>query len=199
MSAETRSEWWWTFNALSMLFGTLAIVALVRRGVALGSCVRPLELVLDAYNAATKILLGWAEPFVRSAKGRTASFLGHPPTLHPQWRDFVVLLVVMYGSIARGMFQSRVSTLIAASIGAASAFGAILFSPYGRDDDFLRIAASMSFGLVSLILVGCFLRFTSIAPNTGLAMLRGVAYYFLGVFGAALFFAIDAGAKLLMG
>ena len=98
-----RGDFGWMFQLLSALMTTLAIVALARHAFVTWSLSAPMALIMDAYNATMRLLLGWAEPYLQAALTWLGSFVGWRPTLYPHWRDIFVLTVLWVAGTNRSL------------------------------------------------------------------------------------------------
>ena len=96
----------WPFGLLTSLVAALALVALVRRAVDIGSLGAALDSVMAAYAAATQLMLGWAEPHLQALVASVNGYLDLHLTLHPYWRDAFVLFAVYGAGYARACFAS---------------------------------------------------------------------------------------------
>ena len=91
----------WGYAGLSALMSTLALVALARHAFVTGSLSAPMRLILDAYSATMRVLLGWAQPYLQTVLTRLGSFIGWRPTLYPHWRDLLVVLLLALAAASR--------------------------------------------------------------------------------------------------
>jgi len=103
---ETRRVGLWTFGLLTSLVTALALVALVCRAVDVRSLGAPLDSVMAAYTATTRLALGWAEPYLQTLVASVNGHLNWDLTLHPYWRDAFVLFAVYAAGYARACFIS---------------------------------------------------------------------------------------------
>jgi hypothetical protein len=119
---EAKRNFFWSFTLLTILLQALAIVALARRAVELGSLSAPLELVMAAYKATMQLLFGWAEPYLRTALASINSYLNWHVTLYPYWKDYFVLFalysvaynrVITIDSLERGFAKSKCLAMFA--------------------------------------------------------------------------------------
>jgi hypothetical protein len=83
-----------------MIFGTLSVVMLVRHGFTDG-LVAPLQSALDYYDAALQILIGWTEPWIKSAF-QSAGLRFH---LFGIWKHMFVLMVVCVSVAVRVLWK----------------------------------------------------------------------------------------------
>jgi hypothetical protein len=117
--AEASDDTSWSFSLLSFIFGTLAIVALARRGITTGSLVAPLQVIVDTYAATTQLLFGWAEPYIQSLLTWLGSAFNWHLILYPHWKDVFVLSFVLIGGLARTHWRlgARLDGLVYAGLG----------------------------------------------------------------------------------
>ena len=138
----------WTFGLLTSVAATLALAALVRNAVAIRSLGFPLESVMAAYTAATQSALGWAEPYLQMLVGSVNAHLNLHLTLHPSWKDALVLFAVYGAGYAGASLNSKVPTLRLAFVArqmmlaVAVLFAAIVVgvTPLRSDDVMTQIA-----------------------------------------------------------
>jgi hypothetical protein len=134
---DARVDLGWTFRLLSALMTTLALVALARHAFATWSLSAPMQLVIDAYSATTRLLFGWAEPYLQAALTWLGDLIGWRPTLSPHWRDVFVLLALWSTGWSRGLrHEGRPWLSFAVSGVVGSIIAALLVGvepEYGRD------------------------------------------------------------------
>jgi hypothetical protein len=92
MARGGRVFWW--LAIASTILSTLAIVSLARHALLLRSLSAPIELLLSAYSATIRVLLGWAEPPLQGTLTWLGSFIGWRPTLYLHWRDMLVVVAI---------------------------------------------------------------------------------------------------------
>src|SRR5262245_33730137 len=92
---------WWLFNLLSAAMSALAIVALARHAFVTWSLTAPMVLIMDAYTAVMQLLFGWAHPYIQAALTWLGNVVGWRPTLHPHWRDVLVLTMLWASGFVR--------------------------------------------------------------------------------------------------
>ena len=131
-----RGDFGWLFTLLSALMTTLAIVALARHAFVTWSLTAPMALVMDAYNATVRSLLGWTEPYLQAALIWVGSFTGWRPTLYPHWRDIFVLTVLWVAGTNRSLRRHGAAWLQITSLGAVGAIAAALLAG-AQPNDFL--------------------------------------------------------------
>jgi hypothetical protein len=103
---KAKRTGFWTFSLLTSLISTLALVALVRRAIDIGSLAAPLNAMMAAYNATTQLAFGRAEPHLQALVASVDAHLNLPLTLHPYWKDALVLFGVYGAGYARAAFVS---------------------------------------------------------------------------------------------
>lgn len=94
----------WTFGLATSLIGALALIALVRGAIDVGSLAAPLDLAMAAYAAATQLLFGPAESHLRMLIASVNARLNFHLTLYPYWKDALVLFAVYGAGHARAYF-----------------------------------------------------------------------------------------------
>ena len=104
-----KQAFWSTVGLLSILLNGLALVALVRRAVDLGSLAKPLDLMMVAYSAATQMALGWAEPYLQTLMVAVNDYLGSHLVLYPSWKDALVWFGTCGAAYARASIMFDVS------------------------------------------------------------------------------------------
>ena len=138
----------WTFGLLTSLISTLALVALVRRAIDIGSLAAPLNVMMAVYNATMQMAFGRAEPSLQMLVASLDSHLNLHLTLHPSWKDALVLFSVygvgyaragfVFGEFKFGLgFALRQLMLAIAALFAAAVVGLL---PLRSDDVFYQIA-----------------------------------------------------------
>jgi hypothetical protein len=145
---EAKRVGLWTFGLFISLVTTLALVALVRRAVDVRSLGAPLEPVMAAYAAATQLALGWAEPHLQTLVASINGTLNWRLTLHPYWRDALVLFAVYGAGYARACFISDerklglavVVRLVMLTIAVLFAAGVVGVLPLRSDDVVTQLA-----------------------------------------------------------
>jgi hypothetical protein len=148
LALKARRICLWTLGLSTSLMSTLALIGLVRRAVDVGSLAAPLDLVTATYAAATQLLFGWAEPYLQMLVASVNARLNVHLTLHPYWKDALVLFAVFGAGYARGCFVSdefrfgwglvlRQIMLVAAVFFAAMVVGLL---PLRSDDAIAKIA-----------------------------------------------------------
>jgi hypothetical protein len=85
---------WWVLAVASTILSTLAILSLTRHALLLRSLSAPIDLILSAYTATMRVLLGWAEASVQGTLTWLGSFFGWRPTLYLHWRDMLVVVAI---------------------------------------------------------------------------------------------------------
>ena len=90
---------WWVLAVASTIMSTLAIVSLARHAFPLRSLSAPMDLILAAYTATMRLLLGWAEPHLQGLLTWLGSHIAWRPTLYPHWRDMLVVVAIWNGAI----------------------------------------------------------------------------------------------------
>jgi hypothetical protein len=116
---ETRRVGPWIFGLLMSLVTALALVALVCRAVDVSSLGSPLDSVMAAYAATTRLALGWAESYLQTLVASVNGYLNWHLTLHPYWRDAFVLFAVYGAGYARACSisdQPKLSLALAARL-----------------------------------------------------------------------------------
>jgi hypothetical protein len=114
---EAKRVCLWAFGLITGLVSALALVALVRRAVDVGSLGAPLEYVMAQYATATQWALGWAEHYLQTLVASINRYLNAHLTLSPYWKDAFVLFGVYGAGYARacfasGDFKSRLTFLV---------------------------------------------------------------------------------------
>jgi hypothetical protein len=196
MTKGARGDLGWTFQLLTALTSTLAIVALARHAFATWSLSAPMALVMDAYNATMQVLFGWAHPYLQAALTWLGSFIGWRPTLYPHWRDVFVLLTLWSGAGMRALRAAFPERRSDNQLVKTVVFGSILALLSSTQPSF-----DVRFWAAVVITLGTLMALTGLSPREwfgrrfftmfGLSIISG----FLGAF---CFFAIDAGLKLAM-
>jgi hypothetical protein len=85
---------WWVLAATSTMLSALAIISLARHALLLRSLSVPMDLILSAYTATTRLLLGWAESALQGTLTWLGSLVGWRPTLYLHWRDMLVVAAI---------------------------------------------------------------------------------------------------------
>ena len=138
----------WTLGLSTSLMSTLALIGLVRRALDVGSLGAPLDLVTAKFAATTQLLFGWTEPYLQMLLASLNARLNMHLTLHPYWKDALVLFAVFGAGYARACFVSeefkfgwgfvlRQIMLVAAVFFAAMVVGLL---PLRSDDAMAKIA-----------------------------------------------------------
>lgn len=88
----TTTMWW-----LGLTFGTLSVVMLVTNWSDYGLVV-PLQIMLDYYEQAMKVLFGWAEPWIEERLTSLGEWAGAKLDLYPHWKHVVTLFALYVGA-----------------------------------------------------------------------------------------------------
>lgn len=94
-----RSTLWW----LSLIFGTLSVLMLIKNGFEV-SFVSSIELILTFSDQLIQVLLGWAEPSIRSVLAEISTWFGWQLQLFPHWREVFILMLLYFSNGARTMW-----------------------------------------------------------------------------------------------
>jgi len=188
-------SFWFIFNILSVIFSTLSLIALARHIYAVGFSA-PLTAMMDAYAVVTRLLIGWADPYILSAVAWIGSFYDWRPTLNPRWREMFVLFAFVAAGVGRSLrlrhtdfFRSLATAVFLLSIALALALTWGLLPFFQEDAKYLiYLGVGLVVGATALIVSNLTRENTTYA----LTILGGFA-------GVVLFFAIDLGLKILLG
>lgn len=107
-----------TVKNLSVIWAALSIASLITYGFHLGSFVQPLQVVLDYYEAAMRVLFGGAEPYLTSALTHALRWTGWSLHLYPHWKHIFVLMWLYFA--ASGWADWGLSRRLAAKAGPAA-------------------------------------------------------------------------------
>ena len=138
----------WTLSLSASLIGALAFIGLVSRASDVGSLAAPLNSLTAAYAAKTQQLFGWAEPYLQMLVAAVDSRLNVNLTLHPYWKDALVLFAVFGAGYARACFVfddlkfDRRLVLRQIMLAVAVVFAAVVVGvlPLRSDDAIAKIA-----------------------------------------------------------
>jgi hypothetical protein len=139
-----RSDWLWLFTSLGVSTQILAVVTLIRHSIELGSLSTPLQLIMDAYAATTRLLLGWTEPYLRAPVMWLNSYLHLDLTLYPHWKDFFMLFAMW------ALASNRARAVELAEKGFSSIRVRATIAWHLSRDLFCAVAGAMIAGLLTL-------------------------------------------------
>lgn len=101
---------WHVFEGIGAIAGFLSLVMLVRRGLATGQLLAPLEAIMNVYNDTLRLLLGWTEPWVGVI---ATAIVGEGYDPGDLWRDEFVVLMVVFGALSRGATHRNFARTVA--------------------------------------------------------------------------------------
>ncbi len=90
---------------LTLIFGTLSLVNLIKIGFLNNDFAAPLEVILAYYNNVTSILFGWIRPYLNHAVNWLFSLYGFKVEIYVHWKDVFVLLWLYFGGTARNALK----------------------------------------------------------------------------------------------
>jgi hypothetical protein len=92
-------------TTLGVVLGALSVVKLVQHGLHYG--LGPtLQIVVDYYEHFTRVMLGWAEPYIREQLVSLSGLLSWTPHLHPHWKHIFVLMGLYFFRAAGNAFRA---------------------------------------------------------------------------------------------
>ena len=94
------------FAALGTILSALSIIVLIDHAFKFG-IISTLHVIVDFYEALTKVLFGWSEPYIRSALATLGSIIHVHVKLYPHWKHVFVLLELYFGSHVRSVRAER--------------------------------------------------------------------------------------------
>jgi len=137
-----------TLRWLGLIFGTMSVVMLIQQGFGY-EFVAPLQMALDGYEQAMRLLFGWARPILESLFSDVAGWLGWSEFgLYEHWKH-VWLLTGIYcfqdartylttGNRASAYFHYVVGFFVA--VGSACGAGSLQLMSGDATDNFLVAA-----------------------------------------------------------
>jgi hypothetical protein len=204
---KASSHFWWLPTSLSIVLSTLGLVSLAQHAFVTWSLSAPIALIMDAYTATTRLLFGWAEPYLLAALNWFASFIGWRPTLYPHWRDMLVVATLALAAYHREAVASSrregkddmpwrsTTALGAAAFGWAIFFGLVAGKPGEVQLVLLALVCAVAFFGVFGIFLG---RLEATVPPEFAPRFLAMGLTILGGYVGAFFvLAVDAGLKLL--
>jgi hypothetical protein len=96
---DGRQVFWWMLGVTGTVMSALAILSLARHALILLAMSAPGELVMSAYAAVMRGLLGWAERPLQDTLSWLGGFVGTQPTLEAHWRDMLVMMAIWTGAL----------------------------------------------------------------------------------------------------
>lgn len=204
MSNNVREAWRdlsWPYKYVGPIVTGIAIWKLGRQVFGASALSAPFALIMEAYNLAAQLLLGWLEPWLQTWLTWLGSFVGWRPTLYPHWKDVLVFVGLYAAAMARaesrhgwrkvGWIASAFLTL--GALLAALAAGLLQL----ESNDLTTQVLIATTPAILWLSVACYVPFSSIDPtpwkSVGIALFGAVAYAFMG--GLLAWFVSEAGER----